>query len=96
MWIYFDTLYRTFAFAPVNASVTIRGTVVSAEGSPIPWSEVSVISDDRILQRTLTNEKGEFRLFGDLGSAQTIKAAGVTQQLLRTQAEVPTVNIRAQ
>ena len=96
MAVYFDRLYRTFAFVPVTASISLRGTLVSPSGTPIPWEEVSVLSSDGVAtHRTLTNQQGVFFLTGDMDGDVTIRTKGVTKTInsVRT---VRTIEIRSQ
>jgi hypothetical protein len=64
MAVYFDSVYKTFAFAPVvNQPIGLRGTLMQASGEPMVGAEVSVVAN-RVLHRTLTNARGEWRFLG--------------------------------
>jgi hypothetical protein len=80
--VYFDDIYRTFAFdlvPPQTLPVAVTGTLEDAAGKPAPYEKVMLI-DRGIKQITFTNSGGEFRFFGNLAGPTTIEAAGVRAQ----------------
>jgi len=81
--VYFDTIYKTFAFAIVPAAqreVAVKGTLADPKGSLLPWTEVTLVTDGTDY-RTFTNSKGDFQFYGHLNGPSAIQAAGVTQTL---------------
>jgi hypothetical protein len=63
--VYYDRLYKTFAFKFVQPSVrpTVRGVVVSRSNGSVAGQEVVVVANG-VRYRTFTNAAGEFRAFG--------------------------------
>ena len=45
MGVYFDTVYKTFAFAPAQGQpLGLRGTLIDADAKPLIGIEVSVVA----------------------------------------------------
>lgn len=98
MQVYFDTVYKTFAFAIVpigGAKVGVDGTLVSASGRPLATTEVTLVANG-VKQRTFTNAKGEFRFFGDITGSAIVHAAGTAQVVSRAQSANRHVELRKQ
>lgn len=79
--VYYDTIYRTFAFTllPVDvANPAVRGTVLMLRGTPATNSKVTLLDHGK-KESTYTNSRGEFNFFGDLRGPITIQASGVNR-----------------
>lgn len=82
MQVYFDTIYKTFAFAVVPASTqeaAVKGTLKAVNGTPLTETDVVLVESGIKKYRTFTNAKGEYTFFGDISGPATIQAAGVTK-----------------
>jgi len=82
--VYFDTIYKTFAFALLSASPTdaaLRGTLIGADGVPAAREEVTLEESSKIVHETVTNSKGEFAFYGPISGDVTIKALGIIQTI---------------
>jgi hypothetical protein len=86
MQVYFDTLYRTFAFAPIeNMPLGLKGTLMTAQKKPQISAEVTLL-ENGVTYRTFTNRKGEYRFFGNVGAGPAkLQANGVTEKLPQLQ-----------
>lgn len=85
--VYFDTIYKTFAFAlvPGNAAeVALKGTLLTPSGAAAAYKQVS-LSESGKKHLTFTNAKGEFTFYGDISGKATVQAHGVTQVIPQLQ-----------
>jgi hypothetical protein len=81
MEVYYDTVYKTFLFRPLEGVVVaFKGTVATSAGKPLPMREVSMIANG-VHYRTFTNAKGEYRFFGSIRGPVKIQAGGTTKTL---------------
>jgi len=83
MVVYYDILYQTFAFAPVQGVQRLRGTVVSDSGKPVAGQEVIAVANG-IKYRTFTNAAGKYRFFDRMSGPVDLQAGNVSQQLENT------------
>jgi hypothetical protein len=60
----------------------LRGTVLNTEAQPVPGVEVNVLHNQKVVAKTLSNEKGEFTIKGLHNGAHVIHA-GNTNQIVR-------------
>jgi hypothetical protein len=80
MAVYFDTLYRTFLFAPVTDGLSLSGSVVDAAGKPMANQPV-LLTVNGAKRRTVTGPHGEYRFYGaPTGSAQVL-VSGISRPL---------------
>jgi hypothetical protein len=94
MGVYFDTIYKTFAFSLIESTpVTLQGTLLDANGKPLPAAEVSVIANG-IKRRTLTNTRGEWK-FHDIMNGACQLMAGANVETLPNCATDKSVEFRA-
>jgi hypothetical protein len=82
MEVYFDSVYKTFAFrvVPLDKPLALEGTLLDASGKPLVGSEVSLIADG-IVYRTVTDSKGGYRFYGNMSGPLTLQSNGVTQMI---------------
>ena len=95
MDIYFDTMYKTFAFelVPVEQEqLAIEGTAVTIQGVPLALTEVILKQRGREY-RTYTNSKGQFRFFGNITGPATVEVVGVVQVVPQLEPAKRTVQI---
>jgi len=80
--IYLDTTYKTFLFWPVSSSsASLSGTVLGAAGKPAAGVEVKVLANG-VTHRTITDSRGQYRVFGRVSGPIKVQANGVTKELL--------------
>jgi hypothetical protein len=73
--VYYDTLYKTFLFAPLEGvPVAFRGTVTGSAGKAAPWTEVTATANG-VTYHTFTDAKGQYRLFGNITGPLSIQTA---------------------
>jgi hypothetical protein len=67
MVVYYDVLYKSFLFAPVETSLplALSGTVQNKTRTDLSGKEVIVIANGTTY-RTFTNAKGEYHIYGHL------------------------------
>jgi hypothetical protein len=67
MVVYYDLIYKTFLFAPVEPTfpLALSGSVENTSGEVLSGKEVVVMANGT-LYRTFTNAKGEYRIFGNI------------------------------
>lgn len=76
MVVYYDTLYKTFAFVPyVGPPASFKGVLLDTNNRPMARAVVS-ISAHGVQYQTLTNSKGEWRIHGLLNGACQIGTGG--------------------
>ncbi|TQV81243.1 hypothetical protein FKG94_09070 [Exilibacterium tricleocarpae] len=70
MRVYYDVIYKTFAFAPIETGFApgLQGSLVSRSSKALGGKEVVVIADG-IKYRTFTNARGEYRFYEDFTGA---------------------------
>jgi hypothetical protein len=79
MEVYFDTMYKTFAFAlaPLEEQeIGVQGTLTDQSGNLLTGKEVTLTAAG-VNHQTFTNSKGEFKFFGHINGPVTVQAAGV-------------------
>jgi hypothetical protein len=83
--VYYDTIYRTFAFALVAASsspAALTGTVLTQDGKPAANTPVTLIESSGESHLTYSNQHGAFRFSEDIAPGPAIvKAPGVAKAL---------------
>ncbi len=79
MAVYYDTLYRTFLFAPITGAVRIVGGVRDTSGKAVAGSEV-VVTTAKGRFRTVTDSQGEYRIYDAGLGAATVTVAGVSSR----------------
>lgn len=74
MDVYFDTIYKTFAFVPaeVSSSVCTKGTIENLSSEDLFGQEVVVIADGKEYC-TYTNLKGEYIFNKDFSKAKNVQ-----------------------
>lgn len=82
MAIYYDTLYKTFLFAPIDGTLklALRGLVKSRSKKAISGKEVILMANG-VKYRTFTNAKGEYRIFGKISGPLQLQVDGVKKRL---------------
>jgi len=70
-------LFPLLSFAsPASAAQTaLTGVVTDASGQPLPRAVVSVKSDDRVVATTFADERGAFRVHGEVSGKCSVEAA---------------------
>lgn len=89
--VYYDVLYKTFMFAPVEIPLDgCRGVVQDQARQPQPFKEVVLISRG-VKYRTFTNARGEYRIYGHLSGPIRLRSGKTVRRLRRvpTTREVP-------
>ncbi len=82
MGVYYDTLYKTFMFAPIETTLrALSGAVKSRSGRPASGKEVTVTMANGAKFRTFTNAKGEYRVFGRVSGPLRLKVGSTTKNL---------------
>ena len=96
--VYFDTLYKTFAFdlvPPTALQLAVKGTLTDAAWSPQSYAEVALV-DKGVRQFPFTNDKGEYRFYGTISGPATIEAEGVRPEAVPPLRQPASVDIRKQ
>ena len=94
--VYYDTVYRTFAFTllPVDpARVALRGSLLTRDGAPAASSQVALIEGTN-KHLTYTNAKGEFKFLGDMKGKVTVQADDVSEIIPKLEAATIPVKLR--
>lgn len=83
---YEDTMFKVFAFVskfgPVSKeTAVIFGTVTDEADAPVPNQRVDVITEDGVVQSTITNAQGTYRIFGIPSGVYRVQAEGVTKEV---------------
>jgi hypothetical protein len=79
--VYYDTLYKTFAFVPFEIlGDTLHGVVLRSNGKPRAGQVVTAIAGG-IKYRTFTNAKGEYRFPRELSGPIQLRAGNVAQRI---------------
>lgn len=80
--VYYDTIYKTFAFSMARDQPLIaKGVLRAASQAPLPASEVSLVANG-ITYHTFTNAKGEFKFFGYVSGPIQLGAKSVSDKIL--------------
>ncbi len=83
--IYYDTLYKTFAFVLVDPStlpLAVTGALKDSSGQPIGGADVKLVQDGIVKQSTFTSPTGEYRFYGRIDGRATIETAGASPQMV--------------
>jgi hypothetical protein len=80
MAVYYDVLYKTFAFAPLTGPIHLRGVVTSRSVRMGAGQEVTVTAGGK-KYRTFTNAKGEYRIPGQLTGPVELEVGGVRKSV---------------
>ena len=81
MEVYYDRIYRTFAFVPVDGEpVALAGTLLGSDGEPLGSKEVS-LTQNGVVRRTFTDARGEYRFYGNVEGPAILEALGARQAL---------------
>lgn len=80
MMVYYDTLYKTFMFAPLAEPIQFQGVLTSASKQRVAGQEVAVTVKGRTF-RTFTNSRGEYRLPVALSGEVEFRVGGVKQRV---------------
>lgn len=82
MAVYYDTLYKTFLFAPIETTLSaLTGSVKNRSGVAARGKEVTVTMANGAKFRTFTNNKGEYRLFGRMSGPLRLKVGSTIKSL---------------
>lgn len=82
--VYYDKIYRTFAFHPITWLPSLSGRISDASGEPVAGQEVIVKADGQTY-RSFTDRQGQYRVFGDIVGPAEVSASGV-QRLVQPSA----------
>jgi hypothetical protein len=84
MNVYFDVLYKTWAFRPILATTksSLKGRLRSASGKSVAWKKVVLRVKD-ISFFSFTNARGEFSFHGAPSTAARLQVGNVTKTLPR-------------
>lgn len=85
--VYYDTVYRTFAFALVSVDtpdIALTGTLLTSKGVPAAHKAVTLIESGN-KHLTYTNAKGGFTFLGQINGKVIVRAPGITQTIPRVQ-----------
>jgi hypothetical protein len=79
--IYFDTIYKTFAFTLDRGQpIALKGTLVNANRKPISGADISLVVNN-VMHRTFTNLRGEWRFPGIMNGPCEIQFSGISKKL---------------
>jgi hypothetical protein len=78
MGVYYDILYKTFAFAPVLRPATLHGNLVSV--GTLLGKSVSV-SANGVSHRTFTNARGEWKFHGIMNGPCSLQIGDVRRAI---------------
>jgi hypothetical protein len=82
MDIYYDTLYKTFAFVPNELTAdSLHGVVLNSAEKPAAWQLVTATVNG-ITYRTYTNARGEYHFSGKFTGPVVVKTGTATAQQL--------------
>jgi hypothetical protein len=87
--VYYDLIYNTFLFAPVDTTLqplSLHGSVKNSSGKAAGGKEVGLVANG-VKYRTFTNTKGEYRIFGKISGPLQLHAGGVKRQLSQLPAD---------
>jgi hypothetical protein len=88
MAVYYDTLYKTFAFVPFEISgAGLHGVVSSTDGKPRAGQAVTAVAAG-IKYRAFTNAVGEYRFPSEIAGPIILQAGNVVQQLPQVQSDM--------
>jgi hypothetical protein len=76
--VYYDTLFKTFLFAPITDSIVLEGVLTSRSGAPVANREVVVTAGGQRF-RTWTNARGEYRVREKMKGPARIRVGNITR-----------------
>jgi hypothetical protein len=85
MGVYWDTVYNTFAFAPIKVSAerqVASGTIFDAKNAPAKFTEVTMKLADGGVRHAFTNSRGQYRMYGPAAGKGTVTAIGAEQSIV--------------
>ncbi len=68
-------LFLGFTSAASAAQISLSGVVADSTGQPLPRAFVSVKSDDRVVATTFADDRGAFRIHGDVAGKCSVEAS---------------------
>ena len=82
MRVYYDVLYKTFLFVPIEQGVepVLQGALKSSSGKVVAGKEVVVVANGKKF-RTFTNAKGEYRIFDRISGQPQLQVDGIRKDL---------------
>lgn len=80
MAVYYDSIYKTFFFQPINYAPTMKGKLLSRSGKPKAMQEVTVTANG-VRYRTFSNSAGEYRVYGPIRGRATVKTGSIERKL---------------
>jgi hypothetical protein len=84
MGVYYDLLYKTFMFAPVEGEpLALEGFLHSRSNREVAGREV-VMTAGGVTYRTFADSNGEFRFYGAPGRASELRVGQVTRTITAT------------
>ena len=93
MAVYYDTLYKTFAFAPFELSTpSVHGVILGSDGKARAGQSVTATADG-VKCHTFTNANGEYR-FPSTITGSVVLHTGNAVQRLPTAAQSQSVDFR--
>ena len=93
--VYYDTLYKTFAFWPFDISAdTLHGVIMNGAKKPLAAQQVSATVQGT-MYRTYTNSLGEYRFPKEVTGPVELYVGGVSQKLPRVDPNI-SVDFRLQ
>ena len=93
MAVYYDTLYKTFAFAPFELSTpSVHGVILGSDGKARAGQSVTAMADG-VKYHTFTNANGEYR-FPSTITGSVVLHTGNAVQRLPTAAQSQSVDFR--
>jgi hypothetical protein len=78
--VYYDTVFKSFMFAPVVHPLRVSGIVVTPLGQPVPYHPVT-LTVRGVQYRTIAGRNGEYRFFGVLGGRAKLAAGKDTRRV---------------
>lgn len=80
MGIYYDLVYQTFMFSPMNVDPIMRGSLKSRSGQSLKSKAVTVVSNGG-KYHTFTDDQGEFLVYGKLLGASQLRVDGIRKNI---------------
>ena len=85
MAVYYDTIYKTFAFAPAAFPAgALAGVVRNRDGKPAAGAEVMAVAGG-VKYRTFTNSKGEYHFATRFSGPVELQTGNIRQSLPRVE-----------
>jgi hypothetical protein len=89
--VYYDTIYRTFAFSMLptqTLALVASGTVMDSSGKPVTAKEVSMLANG-ITYHTFSDATGKYKFYGTVnGSFELTAKGGPTKKVDKAPADV--------